>query len=132
MTVLEALGDYLQTQNAGTLGTDIFLGRMPETPDVCVTLYEYDGVAPTEAFGSEPFMVERPRIQVVCRAGRDDYPTARDKAVQIRDLLAAITEQTISNTRVMRVKALGQVLPLGFDTTDRPTIAVNLECWIGR
>lgn len=132
MTVLEAIGDYLQTNGHGTLGTSLFLGRMPETPDACVTVFEYEGAAPLEAFGAGASIVDLPRIQVVVRGARDDYPGARDKAAAIRDALASITEQSISNVRVMRVKALGHVLPLGYDSQDRPTIAVNFECFIGR
>jgi hypothetical protein len=32
MAILDALGAYLQTQGQGTLATDIFLARMPDTP----------------------------------------------------------------------------------------------------
>lgn len=131
-TVLEAVGDYLQAQGQGTLGVNLFLARMPETPDVCVTVYEYEGAAPIESMGGNPFDVERPRLQVVCRAGREDYPIARDKAVAIRDLLADITSQTLSGVSILRVRALGSILPLGFDTQDRPSVAVNFECFVGR
>lgn len=131
-TVLEAIGDYLASSNKGTLGTNIFLGRMPESPDVCIAVFEYEGASPIESFGTSPFNVELPRIQVVCRAGRDDYPTARDKAKEIQELLGALSSQTISNINIMRVRALGSILPLGFDTQDRPTVAVNFECYIGR
>ena len=38
-TILEAIGDYLVTNSYGTLGTNIFLGTLPETPDACVAVY---------------------------------------------------------------------------------------------
>ena len=132
MTILEALGDYLEAHGQGTLGVNIFLGRMQETPDACITLYEYEGASPIESMGSNPFDVSRPRIQVVCRAGENDYPVARDKAIAVQELLGGITEQTISTLRVMRVRALGSILPLGFDTQDRPTVAANFECFVER
>lgn len=133
-TILEAIGDYLDadpTLNL-TLGTNLFLARMQPTPDVCVAVYEYEGAAPIETMRSGVSVVDLPRIQVVCRAGRDDYPVARDKAIAIRDLLGAITEQTLSGVSVMRVRALGSILPLGFDSEDRPTVAINFECHVGR
>lgn len=132
MTVLEAIGDHLQTHGAGTLGTNLFLARMPEMPDVCVTVYEYEGAPPAQNFGNSPYSVERPRIQVVCRASREDYPTARDAAVAIRDLLASLTDVTISGIKILRVAPLGSILPLGFDSQDRPMVATNFECYVGR
>lgn len=129
-TVIESIAAYLQTNNQGTLGTNMFIGRMPDAPDVSICLYEYEGQAPMENFGAGAFSIEQPRIQIVCRATREDYPTARDKAVAIRDLLAAITEQTISGKRILRVQALGSIVPLGYDTNDRPKFAVNMQVMV--
>ena len=51
MTVLDALGDYLVTNSIGTLATTIFLARMPDSPDACVTLYESQGAGGASTFG---------------------------------------------------------------------------------
>jgi hypothetical protein len=126
-TVLESLGSYLQTNSQGTLGTNMFYGRMPDNPDVCITLYEYEGQPPMQNFGASAFSLEMPRVQVVTRASREDYPTARDKAVAIRALLAAMTEVTVGDKRILRVQSLGSVVPLGYDTNDRPKFAVNFQ-----
>jgi hypothetical protein len=130
--ILEALGDYLQTNSVGTLGTNIFLGKMPASPDYCVTLYEYEGMAPKESFGGNPYDIDMPRIQVVVRAARDDYPTARDGVNTIRGLLADLTDITISSTRVLRVASLGAFIPLGLDDKDRPRIAANFQAYVER
>lgn len=130
--ILEALGDYLQTNSVGTLGTNIFLGKMPASPDYCITLYEYEGMAPKESFGGNPYDVDMPRIQVVVRGARDDYPTARDAVNTIRGLLADITDVTISSTKVLRVASLGAFIPLGLDDKDRPRIAANFQAYVER
>ena len=78
MSVLEDAADHLEDNGLGTVGTDIFLSVLPQSPDVCTALFEYAGSAPKETMGT---MLARPRLQVVCRAGRDDYPTARDAAL---------------------------------------------------
>ncbi len=129
-TVLEAIGSYLATNNEGTLGTNMFYGRMPDAPDVCITIYEYEGQPPMENFGASAFSIDMPRIQIVTRASREDYPTARDKAVAIRALLAAMTEVTVGSTRILRVQSLGSVVPLGYDTNDRPKFAVNFQVMV--
>jgi hypothetical protein len=130
-TILESVGDRLVTGSFGTLATNIFLGRMPATPDVCVCVYEYEGAMPLATFGSTATAIDKPRIQIVCRAGRDDYPTARDAAQNIRAYLGAISNTTISDIKVMRIMPIGSVFSLGPDQQDRPRIAFNAECYVG-
>ena len=130
--ILEALGDYLVTNTRGTLGTNIFLGKMPATPDFCITLYEYEGLAPRESFGGNPYDIDMPRIQVVVRGARDDYPTARNEVTTIRGLFADLTDITISNTRILRVASLGASIPLGLDDKDRPRLAANFQVHVER
>jgi hypothetical protein len=59
-TILESVGDYLQNTasafgahtSQGTLGTDIFLAVLPESPDACVAIYENSGSSPTFTMGA--------------------------------------------------------------------------------
>lgn len=127
-TILEAVGDYLAAQGQGTLGTSLFLAMMPETPDACVCIYESPGLAPMETMGSAAFAVEQPGLQVISRGARGDYPGARDKAVTIRGLLAAITETTISGIHIMRISADGSLTPVGEDQNGRPMVTTNFSC----
>lgn len=129
-TILEAVGTYLQTQGQGTLGTNLFLGRMPSSPDVCVGVFEYEGAIPSETFGNAATAIDRPRVQVLVRAGRDDYPTARNQARTIRGILGAVTQTTLSGITVLRIRPTGSVNPLGPDENDRPMISVNFEVMV--
>ena len=103
-TILESVGDYLQNTSSafgahasqGTLGTNIFLGTLPETPDACVAIYENAGSSPTFTMGNGGIRIDYPMLQIIARASREDYPTARDKADTIRILLASVLEQTVS------------------------------------
>jgi Bacteriophage minor capsid protein len=130
VTVLEAVGDYLAANGHGTLGTDLFLGRMPETPDLCRAVYEYEGAPPVETMGAAATAVDKPRIQVLCRGGRDDYPAARDEAQEIRALLGAVASVTLSGIVVLRIRPLGSVNSLGPDGNDRPLVTVNFEAFV--
>ena len=130
MTILEAVGDYLQTSGQGTLGTSLFLSMMPETPDTLVAVYENSGDPPQFTMGAAAWAIDRPTLQVICRATRGDYPTARDKAEAIRALLGAVTEQTLSGINVMRIQPTGSVVPMGEDENLRPMISVNFECMV--
>jgi len=129
-TILESVGDYLVTNSLGTLGTNLFLGTMPETPDECVAVYENSGNAPMFTMGTGGIVIDYPMIQIVARAGREDYPTARDKAESIRTLLASVLDSTISSVNIMRIEPMGSVNPLGVDSKFRPMVSVNFRCLV--
>jgi hypothetical protein len=129
-TILESVGDYLVTNSQGTLGTDLFLGTLPESPDACVAVYENSGTPPSFTMGTGGIVIDYPMLQVICRAGREDYPTARDKADTIRNLLASVLESTISGVHIMRIEPMGSVNPLGVDPKYRPLVSVNFRCLV--
>lgn len=129
-TILESVGTYLQTSGQGTLGTSLFLSVMPESPDSVVAVYENTGNTPYFTMGAAATAIDRPLIQVICRAGRGDYPTARDKADSIRSLLGAVTQMTLSGLYVLRIEPQGSVIPMGDDENLRPLVSVNFECMV--
>lgn len=130
-TILEAVGTYIDSNDATlTVGTNIHYGYMPESPDLCVAIYEYQGQAPMATFGASAFEVDRPSVQVVVRAPKDDYPAARNLAQDLRILLAAVTDTTINGLRVVRLASNGSLIPLGSDGLDRPRLAFNLDCFV--
>lgn len=129
-TILEAVGDYLQSASVGVQGSTIFLAVMPESPDACIAIYENAGNRPHFTMGDDPWAIDRPLIQVICRASRSDYPTARNQAETIRALLGAVTEQTISGIPIMRIESQGSVTPMGEDENQRPMVSVNFECMV--
>jgi hypothetical protein len=130
-TILEAVGTYIDNNNATlALGTNLFLAKMPDSPDVCVCLYEYEGFAPIESFGTASRDVDRPSVQVVVRAARDDYPAARDLADTLRTLVAGMSNVSVAGVAVMRVTSSGSLYPLGADALDRPRVVFNLDCHV--
>jgi hypothetical protein len=124
MSWVEALAGHLATNGRGTSGTDLFVSMMPDKPDVCRALIEGEGTGPVEVM-SPGIAVETPTLQVLVRAGRDDYPAARDEALAIRAVLLAITDQTIAGVRFLRVRPSGYINPLGKDDDDRPIVSAN-------
>lgn len=130
-TILEAVGAHIDANNATlTLGTNLTYGYMPETPDLCVAVYEYQGIPPLATFGNQAFEIDRPSIQVVVRASKNDYPAARNLAQDLRILLAAVVDTSINGLRVVRLASSGSLLPLGTDNLERPRVAFNLDCFV--
>lgn len=131
-TILESVGNYIDTNSTDlTLGTNLFLSKMPESPDFCVAVFEYEGLPPIETFGSSGFSVDRPSLQIMVRATREDYVTARDKAATLRNLISGISNTTISDIGILRVASLGSIMPLGVDELERPMIVFNMDCFVG-
>ncbi len=129
-TILEAVGTFLQTNNKGTLGTNIFLGILPESPDVCIGVFEYEGLAPIFTMGTAGIEIDKPSVQVLFRATKDDYLTARDAADSSRILLSAVANQTINGLKVLRIEPIGSVMPIGVDKNSRPILSTNFRCHV--
>ncbi len=80
------IGQYLQQQQVGTVGEDIFIGYFPETPDDCITLLETEGLNVTPGVGTG---TETPGLQVTAR-WKDVYSAAENKLNAIHAVLKAI------------------------------------------
>jgi len=117
MAILDALGAYLVTNSLGTLATDIFLARMPDSPDACITIYESKGV-------------DRPRIRVLVRGTRNNYAATRAIAVSVRNVLGAVRNTTISSVPIMTIMASSEVYPLGRDAEDRVVFGCDYTVWL--
>jgi hypothetical protein len=131
MAILDSLGAYLQAQGQGTLATNIFLSRAPDTPDACVTLYESDGGGPDHTFGAGVYAIDHQRIRVICRAARNDYPAARSKAEAVRGVLGAVRNTTLSGVKILTILATSEIYPLTRDGDDRTLIGCDFTVWLG-
>lgn len=130
MALLDALAAQLATDGVGTVGTTIFTGYMPDAPDACVSILEGRGAGPEHVFGSSVVAIERPSIRVVCRAGRNDYPAARAKAIAVRASLGAIRNVTISSIVFHSVQPSSDPYPLGLDDKERARFGVDFASWV--
>lgn len=130
--MLEALAARLQSASVATPGANLFIGILPESPDVCVGLYEYAGSPPLEVLIDNDATLERPSIQVIVRASRNDYPTARTLIKDVRDTLTAITDETISGVRFLRVNQISAINAVGTDENDRPEFTLSLQAVVER
>ena len=130
MAILDSLGAYLQTQGLGTVATNIFYTRMPETPDVCVALYENTGTGPDHVFGASVKAIDHQRIRVYCRAARNDYPAARSKAESVRAVLGAIRNTTLSGVSILCVLSTSEVYPVKRDNDDRAYVGCDFTVWL--
>ena len=89
MTAEKDIADYLVTLGYGTVGTDIFHGSLPPTPDDVICVIQAGGQKP------DPIEdVESPAIQIIVRCADPD--DARDIANEIMKDLAGLINTTIN------------------------------------
>lgn len=130
--MLESLAARLQSASVATSGTDLFIGIMPNSPDLCVALYEYAGAGPLEVLTDDASTLERPSVQVMTRGPRNDYPAARALMVSVRDALTGITNETISGVTFLRVAEISSINALGVDENERPRFTLSLQTVVER
>ncbi|WP_461365563.1 minor capsid protein [Candidatus Darwinibacter acetoxidans] len=139
--MLKEIGTYLATQNVGTVGTDIFLGQMPDQPDNCVSLFEYAGSPPDLHWNGE-----YPGLQVRVRS--TSYSGGRAKIGDVMDALHGLHEKVLpgeadakgdnddngepseppaSGTRYLLIRARGSPEVLKRDASDRVEFVINFE-----
>lgn len=118
--MLNEIGTYLQSQGTGTLGTDLFLGLMPDQPDNCIALFEYAGSPPDLHWNGE-----YPGLQV--RVRNKSYAMARSKIGEVMEKLHGLHGQTLSGTRYLLIKARGSPEVLKRDNNNRVELFVNFE-----
>lgn len=116
--LLDDIATYLQTNGVGTVGTDIFLGQLPASPDNCVALFEYAGFPPDLIWSGE-----RPGLQA--RIRNKSYSAGRTKAEQVVQKLHGLAESTLSGTRYLLVRAEQSPESLGRDANGRNEWVVN-------
>ena len=118
--MLSDIGNYLQVQGIGTLGTNIFLGMVPDKPDNCIVLFEYAGSPPDLHWNGK-----YPGLQV--RVRNKSYAAARTKIGEVMAALHGLHEQTLSGTRYLLIKARGSPEILKRDNNNRVELFVNFE-----
>jgi len=138
-TLIDALGQYLQTQTASLsssqqlfLGKNLFLGRFPaEAPNTAVLIQQYEGQPPTFTMGTAVSALEHPRIQILVRGEPEDYPDAYNLSYVIRNILGAITYRvTIDGVNILRIEPMGVPNYMAFDEVNRPRFSSNFQVMI--
>lgn len=123
--MLDDIGAYIDTNFVSlTLGNNLFLSLLPETPANVVAVIENSGMAPVFTQGSSHLpRIERPEIQVLVR--NDTYSAGRALAESIYRLLTQITNQTIGGVRYHRVEAISSPALLERDKNYKAIFTTN-------
>ena len=112
----------LQTSSIGTIGTDIFIGHMPDAPDNCIALMQ-NGGDPPEVVGGITSQIEYPRL--IVRVRNTSYSAGMSKANSILKALHTVGDTNLSSHRYLFIRAIGSINQLGRDHENRSLFSID-------
>tara|TARA_R110000824_G_scaffold96453_4_gene230959 strand:- start:1273 stop:1680 length:408 start_codon:yes stop_codon:yes gene_type:complete len=129
MAFLTDIGTYLAATVTNTnliLGTNLFLGRLPEDPDTCVAIVQTGGLAPVDTAGGSTLPAfTQPRFQAMVRAG--NYATASSLAEDVFKKVQLIDNESLSGTKYLRASGVQEPFPLDRDSRERMVFVCNYQ-----
>lgn len=108
-----------------TIASNLFVGREPDDPDNCVTIFDTPGAPPTLVLGSDGNEYYRPTIQVKVR--NNDYRIGYNLAHDIMAVLHAKGQETWNGTLYSVIVAMADPALLDWDENGRVSFVVNFE-----
>jgi len=123
--MLTELGDRLEGAAVGvTVGTNLFLGTLPDTPVDCGSLLDYEGAGMVRRHGeTSATLCEMQRVQLLWRSA--SYATG---LAMVRAVWKALecTNTTLGTTWYQRVEADAPPAKVGRDDNERHLFTCNL------
>lgn len=113
MNFVLALATFLQTRSPslGTMGTNMFIGSLPDVDGLGIVLTQYSGdVIETQSTG---IAINQPSLQVRVHGASEDYEVPLARITAIQAALASISNQTLSGIYFLRVRPISSILALG-------------------
>lgn len=124
--IIDDIANHIVDQGVGlTLGTDLFKGFLPDSPDDCVAIFDTGGIEPDRDIPTGD-----PTFQIIVRS--TDYETADTLINSIVDLLHQKRNSTIGTTYYYYIYLLGEKGHIGRDAKNRDEFSVNFHCKIRR
>jgi hypothetical protein len=120
--VPEDVKDMILDSSSGlsyTLGTDLFLHSLPESPDELICLLGTTGFEP------ESYDLFYPGFQVLVRGTKGDYATPYATAETIFDFLRLKKNVSCNGAKYLSFIASTDILPLGEDYQGRYSFSLN-------
>lgn len=120
--VPEDVKDMILDSSSGlsyTLGIDLFLFSLPETPDELVCILETTGYEP------EGYDLFYPGLQILVRGKNGDYATPYSAATSIFNFIRSKKNTTVGTTKYLSFIATSDILSLGEDYQGRYSFSMN-------
>ena len=127
MGMLDDVGTFMAanvTDTTLTLGTNLFLGRLPDDPNTCVAIYETAGTAPDDVFGADTAPpIENAGLNCHTRAAA--YSDCQSLAVDVMKTLSKVINETLTSTAYYKIEATQSPFALMRDEQERMLFSCN-------
>jgi hypothetical protein len=128
MNWIDDIGQYLEDNGIGTVGTDIFCSGFDEIMENCIALFNHGGDPPFET-ASGDCTIWYPELGVRVRDVED--ATAYDNMKSILKLLNGICNTVMGSIAVISIEAINSdPVFLGQDDNDRFVYSSNFSLMI--
>jgi hypothetical protein len=107
-----------------TFGTNLFVGKEPESPDSCVTIFDTPG-APPDRYFNQSQKYDRPSIQI--RVRDNDYRNGWALTNSIKNLLHSYPPSVQSGTTYTAIFCSQEPALLDWDGNDRARFVVSFD-----
>lgn len=121
----EDIKDKLVSSQAGlglVFGTNLFISKMPESPNTCYCIYDTGGGEP-----EANYEYDTPTMQILARGNKGGYRSAWSALKDIRDELHGSYGETWNGTRYIGIWCQSDILFAGYDDNNRPLLTVNFR-----
>lgn len=127
MNIIDDIAEYLEDQSIGTVGTDIIMSNVLDTPDNIVVVRDTGGAKPDAYI---PTGV--PDFQIYVRNKR--YATGKALIDSIAELLHRVANTTLiaGGKYFYYIVMATEVLPIGRDDKGRSEFSVNFNTKVKR
>lgn len=121
MSMLTDIYSHLSSHGQGT---NLYIGSLPDSPDVVAAIYQYAGRPPQSVLDRAGIRRERPGLQVLVRSSPNAYADAEARAYAIFGLLQ-VANGTLGSGFYQQVEPFGSPFLLQRDGNRRAVIACN-------
>lgn len=126
MSAIEDIAAYLQAEGIAAIGTDLFMSRMPDQPERCINIVEYDNGASPELVMQGGVPVLTLGLQTTVRGVKtDSVPAVRTRAMTVWNTLNAVVDMTIGGTYFQAISPVGVPDITQWDDEDRIWFGMN-------
>lgn len=120
--MIDAAALWFAAQGCGTVGVDLFKGKLPGTPPNAAAIMERPGLPPVDVFGGTAW--EQPRWRILVRA--TSYAVARARAERFYRAALTIANLPIGGSVYLSVEPLPPA-HADLDELLRPILEVTME-----
>lgn len=129
MPFVEQIGYWLETQGCGTVGVDIFSGRLVDAPAQAIGVIEYPGAPGEYVHDRIGVNIDKPSAQILVRAA--SYSEAQALA-QVAYLALDVNNQLITvppsdSARYLSISPMHPPFLLQRDQNDLPVFAFSIQ-----